>query len=152
MATEQKLKGNWNQVAGKVKEKYGQFTDDELTQAKGDSQQLIGMIQKKTGQAREQIEAFVHDLYETAGIQLTHLSEATSDCMSSTGDALQQGYELVVDRARSGYEQTTQVIAKRPAESVMAALAVGLIGGIMLGISIAAARRPEPSWRNGWRS
>lgn len=152
MATEQKLKGDWNQVAGKLKEKYGQLTDDDLTQAKGDSQQLIGMIQKKTGQASEQIEAFVHHLYETAGMQFKHLSEATSDYMGSTSQALHQSYDQVVDHARNGYEQTAQVIAKRPTQAVVAALAVGLIGGVMLGFSIASARRPEPNWRNGWRS
>lgn len=152
MATEQKLKGDWNQVAGKVKEKYGQFTDDELMRVKGDSQQLIGIIQKKTGQAVEQIDAYVHDLYDSAGMQFTHLSEATSDAISSTGQALQQGYEQVVDRAQAGYEQTAKVIAKRPTESVIAALAVGFVGGVLLGISIAEARRPEPNWRNGWRS
>ena len=69
----------------------------------------------------------MHDLYETEGLQITHLSEATSDGISTTGKALQQGYERVADRARTGYQQTAHVIAKRPTESVVAALAVGLV-------------------------
>ncbi len=141
MAAKQKLKGDWNQVAGSVKEKYGQFSDDELREAEGNTQKLIGLIQEKTGQGREQIEAFVQDLYERAGAQCSHLSEAASEYAQSASEAVQRGYR-----------QTTEVIAKRPAESVIAALAIGLIGGVMIGISIAEARRPEPSWRNGWRA
>jgi len=151
MATEQKLKGDWNQVAGKLKEKYGQFTEEEWTRVKGDSQKLIGMVQEKTGQAREQIEAFVHDLYESAGAQASNAYEATSDCMQSTGQAFQQGYEQVVENAQAGYEYSTNVIAKRPTESVVAALVVGLITGVAIGISISDYRRPEPNWRNAWR-
>ncbi len=151
MATEQKLKGDWNQVAGKVKEKYGEFTDDELTRVKGSAQHLIGMIQERTGQAREQVEAFVHTLYENAGCQLNNAYEATSECVQSTGQAIQQGYEQVVDSAQAGYNYSTKVIAKRPTESVLVALGVGLITGLAIGMSIAESRRPEPTWRNGWR-
>ena len=151
MATEQKLRGDWNQVAGKVKEKYGEFTDDELVRVKGNAQHLIAMIQAKSGQAREQIEAFVHNLYENAGYQMNNAYETTSECVQSTGKAIQQGYEQVVDRAQAGYEYSTTVIAKRPTESVLVALGVGLVTGLAIGLSIAERRRPEPNWRNGWR-
>ena len=151
MATDQKLKGDWNQVAGKVKEKYGQFTDEEWTRVKGNSQHLIGMIQEKTGYAREQIEAFVHDLYESAGIQVSNAYEATSEGAQLASQAIQQGYEQVAESAQAGYDYSTAVIAKRPTESVVVALAVGLITGVAIGISIADYRRPEPNWRNAWR-
>jgi len=151
MATEQKLKGDWNQVAGKVKEKYGQFTEEEWTRVKGDTQQLIGMIQEKTGQAREQIEAFVHDLYEKSGIQVSNAYEATSEYVQATGQAIQKGYEQVTNSAQAGYEYSTDVISKRPTESVLTALAVGMITGIAIGMCMADHRRPEPTWRNAWR-
>ncbi len=141
MASEQKMKGGWNQVSGAIKEKYGEFTDDELGQAQGNLQQLVGLIQRRTGQAWEQVEAFVQEAYENAGMQVNRLSQSTSQYLHSTGDAVQRGYE-----------QTTDAISKHPAESVVAALVVGLIGGVMIGISIAEARRPQPSWRNGWQS
>ena len=151
MAIEQKLKGDWNQVAGKLKEKYGQFTEEEWTRVKGDTQQLVGMIQEKTGQAREQIEAFVHDLYERTNTEVSSAYEATSECVQSTGKAIHKGYEQVVDSAQAGYDYSTNVISKRPTESIVAALAVGLVTGVAIGISIADYRRPEPNWRNAWR-
>lgn len=155
MALEHKVKGDWNQVVGTVKSKYGQITDDELTEAEGNFQKLVGLIQRKSGKGLEQVEAFVHDLFEKAGFVSSNLADQTQQYVQSAGQAVQQGYEYVADHARAGYDQTTRAISNRPAESVFAALAVGLVAGIAIGISISESRRPpEPSWRNGfgWRS
>jgi len=50
------LQGDWNLLKGKVKEKWGKLTDDDLTQIKGKRDQLLGIIQKKYGLAQEKAE------------------------------------------------------------------------------------------------
>jgi uncharacterized protein YjbJ (UPF0337 family) len=50
------IEGNWTQFKGKVKEKWGQLTDDELDEVSGKKDQLIGMLQKRYGWGREQAE------------------------------------------------------------------------------------------------
>jgi len=59
---EDKLKGNWNQVTGKLKEKYGELSDDDITKAEGQTDQLIGIIQEKTGESKEKIKEFINSL------------------------------------------------------------------------------------------
>ena len=49
------LKGNWNIAKGKLKQKYAQLTDDDLQFVEGKEDELIGRIQKATGQAKEKI-------------------------------------------------------------------------------------------------
>ncbi|TMI86522.1 MAG: CsbD family protein [Bacteroidetes bacterium] len=49
------LKGNWNQWKGKLKEKYGQLTDDDLTYEEGKDDQWWGRIQKKTGKTKDEL-------------------------------------------------------------------------------------------------
>jgi uncharacterized protein YjbJ (UPF0337 family) len=49
------LKGNWNEVKGKLKQKYGQLTDDDLNLAEGKEDELIGRIQKKLGKTKDEI-------------------------------------------------------------------------------------------------
>jgi hypothetical protein len=44
MSTQEKVMGNWNQVKGKVKQKWGQLTDDELSEVEGNVDQLIGLV------------------------------------------------------------------------------------------------------------
>ena len=50
------LKGQWKQLQGSVKERWGKLTDDELTEAEGNYEQLVGKIQEKYGYAREDAE------------------------------------------------------------------------------------------------
>jgi uncharacterized protein YjbJ (UPF0337 family) len=48
-ATELKLKGNWNVVKGKLKQAYGDLTDDDLAYTDGQEDELVGRIQKRIG-------------------------------------------------------------------------------------------------------
>ena len=50
------LKGQWTQLKGKIREKWGQLTDDEIEQMQGNSEQLIGKLQERYGRTREQAE------------------------------------------------------------------------------------------------
>jgi uncharacterized protein YjbJ (UPF0337 family) len=50
------IKGNWKQLKGKVKEAWGDLTDDELTQVEGKRDQLVGLIQKKYGTTKDEVE------------------------------------------------------------------------------------------------
>ncbi len=49
------IKGNWNEMKGKIKQKYAGLTDDDLTYVEGKEDELLGRLQKKTGKAREDL-------------------------------------------------------------------------------------------------
>lgn len=55
-STGQKWEGRWDQLKGRVKSLWGNLTDDEMTQAEGDYEALIGKLKEKTGQTREELE------------------------------------------------------------------------------------------------
>lgn len=57
-----KLKGNWNEVKGKVKQKYANLTDDDLLYETGKDDELLGRIQKKTGQTKEELKKWIEQL------------------------------------------------------------------------------------------
>jgi uncharacterized protein YjbJ (UPF0337 family) len=49
------FKGSWNEVKGKLKQKYAQLTDDDLTYSEGKDDELIGKLQKKLGKSAEEV-------------------------------------------------------------------------------------------------
>lgn len=55
MSLELKIQGNWNELKGKLKERYAELTDDDLVYAEGQEDQLLGKIQKKTGAVKEEL-------------------------------------------------------------------------------------------------
>lgn len=56
-----RIKGQWKEMKGKVKEKWGQLTDDDLTEIEGRRDQLIGRIQQRYGLERDRAEEQVRD-------------------------------------------------------------------------------------------
>ncbi len=47
------IKGKWNVIKGKLKQKYGELTEDDLTYTEGEEDELLGRLQEKTGKARD---------------------------------------------------------------------------------------------------
>jgi uncharacterized protein YjbJ (UPF0337 family) len=50
------IKGNWNIIKGTVKQKWAMLTDDDLQYVEGRQDELVGRIQKRTGETREAVE------------------------------------------------------------------------------------------------
>jgi uncharacterized protein YjbJ (UPF0337 family) len=57
-----KTSGNWNEVKGKIKQKYANLTDDDLLYEEGKDDELLGRIQKKTGDTKEVIKDWIDKL------------------------------------------------------------------------------------------
>jgi uncharacterized protein YjbJ (UPF0337 family) len=56
------MKGSWNEVKGKLKQKYGQLTDDDLMFAEGKEDELLGRLQKRLGRTQDEIRAEISDM------------------------------------------------------------------------------------------
>ena len=56
------IKGSWNEVKGKLKQKYGQLTDDDLMFAEGKEDELLGRLQKRLGKSKDELRAEIGDM------------------------------------------------------------------------------------------
>lgn len=63
---EDKIKGQWKQLSGKIKARWGKLTDDDLTTASGNAEYLAGKVQERYGiakdEAHKQVREFESDL------------------------------------------------------------------------------------------
>ena len=57
-----KLKGNWDELKGKLKQQYAQLTDEDLNFAEGKGDELIGKLQEKLGKGKAEITKILNDL------------------------------------------------------------------------------------------
>ena len=58
------IKGDWKQMTGKVKEKWGKLTDNDLTTIAGQRDQMVGILQERYGYAKERAEKELSDFTE----------------------------------------------------------------------------------------
>jgi uncharacterized protein YjbJ (UPF0337 family) len=56
------IKGDWNMMKGKLKQKFGKLTDNDLQYTEGQEDELIGRIQKRTGHTKEAVEHALHEV------------------------------------------------------------------------------------------
>lgn len=56
------IKGRWNELKGKVKQKYADLTDDDLKYQEGKEDELLGRLQQKTGKKREELVTWINAL------------------------------------------------------------------------------------------
>ena len=54
--TKLEIKGDWNMIKGSLKQKWAKLTDDDLQYLEGQEDELLGRIQKRTGETREAVE------------------------------------------------------------------------------------------------
>lgn len=59
---ELKLKGNWNEIKGKIKQQYANLTDDDLKYDEGKDDELIGRLQKKIGKTKDEVINWIQGL------------------------------------------------------------------------------------------
>lgn len=59
---EQNFKGKWNEVKGKLKQKYSNLTDDDLTYTEGKQEELFGRLQQKIGKGKAEIKREIEEM------------------------------------------------------------------------------------------
>jgi uncharacterized protein YjbJ (UPF0337 family) len=136
MSTQQQLTGNWNQLKGMVKERWGQLTDDELQQVEGNYDQLVGLVQRKTGQARQQIERVLHELNEQSSGTLQSAVGTARQYASQATEAARGATQQLRRQAGERFDEAQHMVYEHPAESIAVAFGTGLLVGLIVGVFV----------------
>jgi len=141
MITKPDLHEDWNQLVGAVKGRYAQITNSDLASLKGDVQQLSKLIQRKTGQARHEVDAFLRSMSESANNTYDRFVDAAGDLNERAAESARDGYDYVRSTSRKGMETANDAVQTHPTQSLLIALGVGVATGLFLGISYLGGRR-----------
>jgi uncharacterized protein YjbJ (UPF0337 family) len=141
MANQDVLKGNWKSITGAVKEKWGHITNDDLSRVEGNYDQFVGLLQRKAGQTRDQIENFLSEWGEKSGATINRMSSQAGHMMENANEYMHETYEQVSDTIGRGYENAREVVARRPMESVAVVAGLAVLGGLLVGLSLGGNRR-----------
>jgi uncharacterized protein YjbJ (UPF0337 family) len=124
MINRQVLEGNWNQLKGKLQEKWGQLSDCDVAQFRGNVDELIGMIQQKTGEGREAVEGF-----------LQQLSEHATTIYGQAAEATRQYVHQASDQVAEGLAGAKCLVRDRPGQSLAVCFGVGLVVGLAIALT-----------------
>jgi uncharacterized protein YjbJ (UPF0337 family) len=134
MVTRQELEGQWNQVKGKLQERWGSLTDDELQRVRGNANELVGVIQQRTGETRRAIEDFLTQAVSDGGSMAHEALESAREYADQAMTAARRGYDDAAAHLSSGVDQAQALVRRNPMESVAVAFGAGLIAGVITGL------------------
>jgi uncharacterized protein YjbJ (UPF0337 family) len=136
MVNAQVLQGQWNQVRGELKKRWGQLTDDDLRFAGGNIDQLIGKIQQRTGEGREAIEQFLGEVTSRGASAVAQAAGQVGEYARYAGDQMREGYNRISDQFGRGYEYSQDMIRENPGRSIVTAFGVGILLGVVVGMTL----------------
>jgi uncharacterized protein YjbJ (UPF0337 family) len=87
------MKGSWNEIKGKLKQKYGQLTDDDLAFADGKEDELLGRLQKRLGRTHDELRAEIADMWFCHGLQPQARQVSVAKPLSERGDRMAVEYD-----------------------------------------------------------
>jgi uncharacterized protein YjbJ (UPF0337 family) len=136
MVNAQVLEGQWNEVRGQLKKKWSQLTDDDLRFANGNLDQLVGIIQRRTGEAREGIERFLESVTAQGASAISQAADSVGEYGRFMSDQMREGYNQLSDRLGRQYAMSKDMIRENPSQSVATAFGVGILVGIVVGLAL----------------
>ena len=135
MANREQIRGHWNEVKGRLKEHWGQLTEDDLQQAEGSADQLIGVVQQKTGATKSEIERFLDNLLgngtlsDQAAEAVQQYADAASAAASEAAAYARENYKKIASQSGDYGAKVAETVRSRPGESLAIAFGLGIAAG-----------------------
>ncbi len=147
MVNQQVLEGHWNEIKGKLRAHWAALSDDDLGEFNGNVDQLVGAIQRKTGESRDAVENYLEEIIAESGGNVEQASHAARDFSHYSAERIQrtarQAGERVQYMARQvsgsvgdGYADAENLVRERPVESLAVCFGAGLIAGVVVGMML----------------
>jgi len=135
----QGLQGQWNQLKGEVKKRWGQLSDDDLKWSGGNIDQLVGRIQQRTGETRESIEKYLDQLTSQGSSAISSAVETVGSYANEVSHRLRDHYGQFSDQAQEGYQSAREVVVRNPMQWLAVAFGVGVLTGMFMGSSFSSS-------------
>ncbi|MEN6452176.1 MAG: CsbD family protein [Thermoguttaceae bacterium] len=136
MLNPQILEGHWSQLKGKVRQRWGQLSDSDVDEFRGNVDELIGTIQRKTGEGRNAIESYLQELSSSAGSTIGRAAETARQYARQASETLSESAQRATEQYQEGLEGVRAFVHDRPGQ----AMGICFGAGMLLGLIIAMRR------------
>jgi len=137
----QGLQGQWNELKGDLKKRWGQLTDDDLKWGEGNIDQIVGRIQHRTGETRDQIEKYLDQLTSRGGSMVSSAVESVGSYARDVSHRLRDHYGELSDQAQEGYQSAREMVVRNPLPWIAGAFGVGVLIGAVIGSGMGSHER-----------
>jgi uncharacterized protein YjbJ (UPF0337 family) len=130
-----RVEGNWKQMRGRVKERWGNLTDEDLTVIAGRRDQLEGMIQERYGYARErarrEIEDWCRSIESNLAEEIESLRSGIQSLVSLVDRVAKEQFPHARARTTAALNEAEEAVKRNPISALAIALSLGFLIGVL---------------------
>jgi|WetSurMetagenome_2_1015567.scaffolds.fasta_scaffold945110_1 uncharacterized protein YjbJ (UPF0337 family) len=126
------LQGKLEEVRGMLIKRWGQLTDNDLTEFRGDTDQLIGLIHRKTGEGYEAVEKYLDELGISAASAVGAAAETVREYAGHAAKTVQRTAREAVNQAHAGCLEAKRLVHDQPVKTVTIFFGTGLLVGLIM--------------------
>lgn len=130
----QTLDSHWQEIVAKLSEKWGVLREDELRSVRGDMDQLVSTIQRRTGETKDAIHSFLEELADNYSGTAAQAKDAFRQYSARAAEQMQAARDQAGESMRSASRQTRQMVRQHPMESILTCFGVGVVTGVVVGM------------------
>jgi uncharacterized protein YjbJ (UPF0337 family) len=134
---------HWDEIKGKLKQRYGQLTDDDFAFVEGKGEELLGRLRERLGISSEDLNALLDEFYSEAGSRVEwarhKASELADDVRARAATAAEEvkaqagvAYDQARRQAGGFWHEGEEYVRQNPRESLVTALFAGFIAGLLI--------------------
>jgi uncharacterized protein YjbJ (UPF0337 family) len=130
-----RVEGNWKQIKGSAKQRWGKLTDDDLTVIDGRRDQLEGMIQERygyaKGKARREIEDWYRSMESNVAEEIESLRSGIQSLASTVERIAKEQLPNVRARTTEALNEAEEAVKRNPLTALAIALGLGFLIGAL---------------------
>ncbi len=134
---------HWDEIKGKLKQRYGQLTDDDFAFAEGKGEELLARLRERLGVSSEDLNAVLDEFYVEVGSRVEMARQKTAEladevrarAVAAAHEMKAQAgvaYDHARQQARGFWHDGEEYVRRNPRESLVAAVFAGFVAGLLM--------------------
>ncbi|HUE14765.1 MAG TPA: hypothetical protein VMR25_11415 [Planctomycetaceae bacterium] len=126
---------SWKEISEKLRQHWAELANEEFHSFDGDMNQLVELIQRKTGEARSIVEQYLDQLKVSTASAVERATDDVREYAHESQEQIEEGTRLAVEALREGRKMAAEYARRRPGATMAVCVGVGIVAGLMLGLS-----------------
>ena len=127
---------SWKEIREKLRQHWTELANEDLQSFNGDVNQLVELIQRKTGDARTIVERYLNELSAIAASAFERSTEDLREYARESGERIEEGTRQAVEAWRESRKTAEAYARQRPGASMAVCFGAGILAGLVLGLSV----------------
>jgi ElaB/YqjD/DUF883 family membrane-anchored ribosome-binding protein len=122
----------WDEVRQRLRERWEELNQEDLELVRDNVNEVIGRIQARTGETRQDIQRFIDEIITEGGSMAARARDRATELAATAAEAALDGADRAARRATEQFHRAEEMVREHPAPSLLTVFGLGCLAGVLL--------------------